>query len=61
MIENAIEQSNKFYSTQSLEQKMEISNHGYAGAPEGKSSKGYVPPGQEGSYPKGQNNIFANY
>ena len=53
MIENAIEQANNFYSTQSLEQKMEISNHGYAGAPEGKSSKGYVPPGQEGSYPKG--------
>ena len=52
VFENAIEQSNLFYSTTSMEQKEAITNHGYAGAPPGKSSKGYVPPGLEGSYPK---------
>ena len=40
VFENTIHQSNHFYSTSSLSQKEEISNHGYAGAPPGKSSKG---------------------
>ena len=40
VFENAIEQSNLFYSTTSMEQKEAITNHGYAGAPPGKSSKG---------------------
>ena len=40
VFENAIEQSNLFYSTTSMEQKEAITNHGYAGAPSGKSSKG---------------------
>jgi isopenicillin N synthase-like dioxygenase len=40
VFENAIEQSNLFYSTTSMEQKDAITNHGYAGAPPGKSSKG---------------------
>ena len=40
VFENAIEQSNLFYSTTSMEQKDAITNHGYAGAPSGKSSKG---------------------
>jgi len=35
-----------------MEQKQAITNHGYAGAPQGKSSKGYVRPGIEGSYSK---------
>ena len=42
VFENAIEQSNLFYSTTSMEQKEAITNHGYAGAPPGKSSKGKV-------------------
>ena len=52
VFENAIHQTNRFYAKTSLKQKLKILNHGYAGAPPGKSSKGYVPPGIEGSYPK---------
>ena len=50
--QDAIYECNQFFTTKTLEQKLEIANHGYAGAPPGKSSKGYVPPGLEGSYPK---------
>ena len=42
VFENAIHQSHLFYSTTTSKQKEEISNHGYAGAPLGKSSKGKV-------------------
>ena len=44
---------NGFFTKCSYEDKLEILNHGYAGAPQGKSSKGYVPPGMEGNYQKG--------
>ena len=53
VFENAIDQMNKFFTKCSHEEKLEILNHGYAGAPPGKSSKGYVPPGMEGNYQKG--------
>ena len=38
--QDAIHESNKFYTKLNLEEKLQISNHGYFGAPEGKSSKG---------------------
>ena len=53
VFENAIDQMNGFFTKCSYEDKLEILNHGYAGAPQGKSSKGYVPPGMEGNYQKG--------
>ena len=49
---------NKYFTKCSLEEKLEILNEGYAGAPPGKSSKGYVPPGMEGSYQKGCLSLF---
>jgi isopenicillin N synthase-like dioxygenase len=51
IFENAISESNKFYS-QPLDQKLDISFKGYAGSPLNKSSKGYTYPGFEGSYAK---------
>ena len=51
IFENAINESNKFYS-QPLQQKLDISFSGYAGSPFDKSSKGYTYPGFEGSYAK---------
>ena len=57
-VTNAIDQMNKYFTKCSLEEKLEILNEGYAGAPPGKSSKGYVPPGMEGSYQKGCQSLF---
>ena len=40
--QNAISQSYEFYTKLTLKEKLMISNHGYFGAPEGKSCKGEI-------------------